>query len=182
MFRPFRSISTAAVVLALALAACGGGAPTAAPGGTSSTATQAPGATVAGTAGASALPTTGKAACDVLTSADIEEITGAKVAKMDPEPVDTTYQNVCRWTFEGPGQMDLGILSPGGASHLERSFEFEGGDEITGLGDRAVRLETSGSLMALSGDTVVDLFVLSAGFSDEVEEQIVERAIENLGE
>jgi hypothetical protein len=164
-------------VFALLVAACNQGpgvsgnpVATLEPGATAS-----PGATSGGGGG-------GSAACDLLTSDDILEITGFTVAATNPEPMDTIYANVCRWTFDGnPGSMDLGVLDVDAKVFFDQLVETDGGTEIAGLGDQAVRTEITGSVLALTGDTLLDLFVVGAGTSDQVEEQLIERALENLG-
>lgn len=164
-------------MFAMLVAACNGGpAVTGIPVATSEPgAIASPGATFGDGGGATT-------ACDLLSNDDIEEITGLTIAATDPDPVDTVYENVCRWTFDGnPGSMDLGVLGVDAKGFFDRTVEIEGGTVIAGLGDRAVRTEITGSILALTGDTLVDLFITGAGTPDDVEEQLVERALQNLG-
>jgi hypothetical protein len=64
---------------------------------------------------------------------------------------------------------------------FDRTVEYEGATDVAGLGDRAVRTKISGSLLVLTGDTMLDLFAVGTGTSDEVEEQLIERALANVG-
>ena len=169
-------------ILALAAAACGGSGAANAPGaGTGATSrppsSNAPASTLGGGGGGGVGSV--KPACELLTEADYKAIANLTVAAMNPEPVDTTYENVCRWTFAEGGQLDLGMLNVDAASRFDRTVEFEGAEAIAGLGDRAVRLETSRSLLAMSGDTLLDLFAI--GMDDDLEQELLARALQNLG-
>jgi hypothetical protein len=171
----------AVAILALAAVACGGAGATNAPGASPGAATAPPSSNATapipgggGGGGGSVKP-----ACELLTDADFKAIANVTVAAMNPEPVDTTYENVCRWTFAEGGELDLGMLNVDAASRFDRTVEFEGAEAIAGLGDRAVRLETSRSLLAMSGDTMLDLFAI--GMDDDLEQQLLARALQNLG-
>jgi hypothetical protein len=166
-------------ILALVAVACGGAGATNAPGAsagaTTPASTNAPASPPGGGGGGGSV----KPACELLTDADFKAIANVTVAAMNPEPVDTTYENVCRWTFAEGGELDLGMLNVDAASRFDRTVEFEGAEAIAGLGDRAVRLETSRSLLAMSGDTMLDLFAI--GMDDDLEQQLLARAVQNLG-
>lgn len=178
MPRPLRAVTFALVAaLAIITAACGQGA-----GGTNLPARTGALAT-AGSGGATA-PTTGggsaKAACDLLSDDEIKRITDLTVVSENSAPADTVYANVCRWTLSS-GEMDLGVLNVGAKDRFDRTIELEGGTEVPGLGDRAARTELTGSLFVLRGDTMLDLFTLGTGTSDEVEVELMQAALANLG-
>jgi hypothetical protein len=178
MSRPFFIRLALVALLAMAAAACSQG-PGATGGATTNPAPSGPTATAGATT-----PTTGggsgRAACDILGDAEIKEILGLTVASKNPEPADTVYENVCRWTFAEFGEMDLGVIDTGAKDFFDRVADIEGGTEIAGLGDRAIKTELTGSIMALAGDTMVDLFTLSTGTSDEAEQALVQRVLDNL--
>ena len=174
------SMFVLAALLAIVAAACGqGSGPSGAVGGS----TAAPAGATAAPGGASA-PTTGggtvKAACDLLSDAQIKDITGLTVVGKNPAPADTVYANVCRWSLSS-GEMDLGVLSAGARDRFDRTIELEGGTEVPGLGDRAARTELTGSLFVLQGDTMLDLFTVGTGTSDEVEAELLQAVLANLG-
>ncbi len=165
------------VVIAVLVAACGGTAST--PPGERPSAAGA-------TAGAPVEPGAIPAACTLLTDADIEEMTGTTVVAKDDNVADTVYANHCRWTLTrsdgGNGELDLGILSPGGRERYDHSGGTSGLDPIDGLpADLAGEDTNVGGIFAVRGDTLLDVFSTGLGLSTETEVELMRRALERLG-
>lgn len=161
------------VLAAALLGACGGQnvAPTQTAGG--------PGATTG------APPGVVPAACTLLTDADLEELTGATVVSKDDNVADTVYANHCRWTVQradgGTGSVDLGILTPKGREVYDHSGGTGGLQPIDGLtADDAGLDTTTGSIFAVRGDMLVDVFTLSLGLSTDEAVALMRRALERL--
>lgn len=163
------------VIAACAIAACAGGtSPTTAPGGPT-----------AGS-GASAGPVTIAKACDLLTDSDIVELTGTTVVSKEDNVADTVYVNHCRWTLQRPdggnGTLDLGVLSPEGRERYDHTGGPEGLKPIQGLpADDAGTDDLTGSIFAVRGDTMVDVFTLSLLLSEETEIEVMRRVLDRLG-
>ena len=166
-----------AMVIALAataLAACGGAPPaatSAGPGGSSAPAT-------------GAAPTIARA-CELLTDADIQEITGTTVVSRDDNVADTVYANHCRWTLQRPdggsGTLDLGVLSPGGRDRYDHTGGDAGLEPIDGLpADDAGTDDLTGSIFAVRGDTMVDVFTVTLALSTATEVEVTRRVLERL--
>ena len=171
--RPRLAFPLVIAAFAFALAACGGGSPStpAAPGGASPAASP-------------AAPTTARA-CELLTDADIEELTGATVVSKADDVEDTVYVNHCRWTLERPGggtgTLDLGVVSSGGREIYDHSGGTSGLEPIAGLpADDAGRDTVTGSIFAVRGDTLVDVFALSLGLGRDEPVEVARRVLERL--
>jgi hypothetical protein len=196
--RRLRPPALAAVVAVLAaLAACSSPAATA-PRTTGTSATAGPDGTT-GTTGVSGTPaaaaTTGPTAtsggngngngvtsaraCDLLSDADLQEITQSAVIAKTDTAMDTIFANFCRWNLPG-GEIDLGIVSPGGRVWYDEHVAILNGlQPVTGLpADVAVLQELTGSIFAVKGDTYIDLFTIGVRAPDE---DLVRRVLENLG-
>ena len=180
MPQPTRASLLLGAVLALAAAACSQGPAATSPGVSSRPdATPGPATPAPATAPATAAAATGPKACDLLTDVDIEELTGVAVVSKADDVLDTIYPNHCRWTLEF-GEIDLGIVSPGGRDFYETRLGIVNGLEpVEGLpADTAVRQEVTGTIWAVKGDTLVDLFTVAV---DAPDEELVRRVLENLG-
>jgi hypothetical protein len=181
-----RSISARIVVLMAAFAAiaaaCGpGGSATGGIGGTGAPATEiagGAGTAAPGTAAPGGNATAGKA-CDLLSDQDIEDITGATVTEKLDNVADTVYANHCRWSLSA-GEINLGIISPGGREHYDRYVAIITGLEaVDGLpADIATRQDLTGTIFAVKDDTLVDVFTIGVVAPDE---DIVRRVLDNLG-
>ena len=178
MIRSTSGLRRAALLAActLAAAACGGGSP--APTGTTGTT-----ATPTPTQATSSVPK----ACTLLSDDDLLGLTASTVQSMDDDVADTVYANHCRWTLErsdgGTGTVDLGILSPGGRERYDHSGGVNGLEPIEGLpADDAGTDDITGSIFAVRGDTLVDVFTLSLGLSPAQEIEIAKLVLLHLGE
>lgn len=181
---PARAVVGWLIALALSMAACGGSS------GPSARATTSAGtaATTAGRTAASAGPTmpsgAGAAvpACSLLTNEEIKEISGFTVAASSDKDVDIdfTATSGCAWTFEGNiWKLIVGVTTPAG-DRYDRTFQLEGGKQISGLGDRAFRGSASNVVFAQAGDTLVTLLFIGAGIPDSVDEALITRALARL--
>src|SRR5262245_55473368 len=190
MARPIRASQlVAAVAVALLAAACGGGAGASnGPGATTgAAATTAVGATPrAGTPGGAATGSgdggaTLKAACDLLTDDEIKTITGYDVSEKAPD-VSIGYENNCQWEFKDAAwEISLGVLGSGGEDAYGRMVQVNsGGDEISGIGDKAIRLENAGNPIALVGDRLVDLQMTGYG-TKGFDEKLLQKVVEKVG-
>lgn len=144
-----------------------------------------PGATAASTGAASAPPAAIAKACDLLTDADIVAITGTTVVSKDSNVADTIYENHCRWTLKRPdggtGTLDLGILSPGGREVYDHSGGTSGLQSIGGLPADAAGLDTNtGSVFAVRGDVLIDVFTLSLLLETDTDIEIARTVLERL--
>ena len=161
----------ALAIAAAAFAACGGTPPATGAGGTGGPATAGPVAV--------------SRACELLTDADITALTGSTVVSKDDDVADTVYANHCRWTLEradgGAGTLDLGILSPGGRERYDHTGGSSGLEPIEGLPADAAGLDdTTGSVFAVRGDTLVDVFPVGLGLDTEAKTALVRRVLEHL--
>jgi hypothetical protein len=179
MRNPDRMILVLGAVLAIAAAGCSQGpaatgtGPTTRPDATSGSPTQPAASLPASTAAA-----TGPRACDLLTDADIQELGGVAVVSKTDDVLDTIYSNNCRWQLE-VGEINLGIVSPGGRDFYDTRLGIVNGLEpVEGLpADTAVLQEITGTIWAVKGDTLIDLFTIGVGAPDV---ELVRRVIENL--
>jgi hypothetical protein len=175
-----RLILTLGAVLAIAAMGCSQAptatstGPTTRPDATSGNPTQ-PAASVPGSTVAAA----GPRACDLLTDADIQELGGVAVVSKTDNVMDTIYANHCRWQLE-VGEINLGIVSPGGRTFYDTRLGIVNGLEpVEGLpADTAVLQELTGTIWAVKGDTLIDLFTIGVGAPDV---ELVRRVIQNLG-
>lgn len=180
MARPLHpSRLVALALLASITAACGGGAATAAPpdGGlpSNAAATMAPAGTDAADTGA---PAAAVRACDLLSDADIEELTGSTVVEKLDNVLDTTYANHCRWNLKA-GEINLGVVAPGGRTFYDERIGFINGLEpVEGLDAEIATLQDlTGSIFAVKNDVLVDIFTIGIVAPDV---DIVARVLENL--
>jgi len=169
-----RSLATIAIMSAL-VAACGGSTSTQAGSGSGVTATQAAGETSAAPGQSVNAGTT--AVCGLLGDDEIEAITGYAVVDVIDSPVDTVNRNTCRWILE-TGEFDVGVLAVNATSMFDRTVEFEGATAIAGLGDRAVRTEITGTVLVLTGDTMIEVFGI--GMDDAVDEELAATVLSKL--
>lgn len=179
-----RRVLTAALA-AIVLAGCGGGTP--GPSGVAPTGAV-PTAAAPTSAGPNPTPppATTSRACDLLSDADLEELTGSTVVSKDDNVADTVYANHCRWTLQradgGMGELDLGVLSPGGRDRYDHTGGPSGLEPIDGLpADAAGMDDLTNSVFAVRGDTMVDLFALGLGLDADAKVAIVRRVLEHLG-
>ena len=147
------------VIMALCVAACDG-APPATPG-------------QGGPTPQAAAPTpvpnaVGGDACHLLTDQEILQVTGFEVVNREPGAQFGSNAG-CVWQLDS-GTLDmtwdihLGVTSPGGRSDFQDYLEFSPDSEhIAGLGEDAVE-GVANSVIALKGDTQIDLQYL--GFHD----------------
>jgi hypothetical protein len=154
---------------ALLVAACGGASPTVTP-------TPPPSKAATGSA---------PAACTLLSDEDLLGLTGSTVTKMEDNVADTVYANHCRWTLKrsngGSGTVDLGILSPGGRDRYDHSGGGDGLKPIEGLpADDAGTDDITGTIFAVRGDTLVDVFTLSLGLTPAQEIEIAKLVLLHL--
>ena len=132
----------------------GGGSPSAAP----SPAVRDPGSP----------PTLGS--CEILSDQEIAAATGHGVQTRTPSTLTQVFPSVCDIALDG-AQLVVSVLSPGGRSMYEDSFEPFIGQEgildeaVPGLGDKAARTG-DGTLVVLAGDTLFDLQYLEFGRQD----------------
>jgi Protein of unknown function (DUF3558) len=175
----------ASLVLIITVAACGG------PAATSATPppTETPDGPGPSVGGATTPPSAGSdlVACDLLSDEDIAEIVdGAVVGSMTDDAQDTVFANHCRWALQDAaggtlGQIDLGILSPGGRERYDRSYTILAWETVEGLpADDALRDPSLGSIAAVRGDVLVD--IITQFLSDEQGLALVERVLENLAD
>lgn len=144
-----------------------------------------PGASSVPSPGPSAPATIGKA-CDLLTDAEIGALTGSTVVSKTDNVQDTVYANHCRWTLQradggGTGEVDLGVLSPGGRERYDHSGGTNGLEPVEGLpADDAGTDSNTGSLFAVRGDTMIDIFALGLGLSTEEKVELARTVLEHL--
>lgn len=173
--RTLQSRLNLGMVLALfAVGGCGG----AAPGASSPTASSpvAPAATT---------PTAAARACELLTDADIESIMGVTVVSKADNVQDTVYANHCRWTLKrsdgGTGSLDLGVLVPEGRERYDHSGGASGLERVEGLpADDAGIDSNTGSVFAVRGDTLVDVFTVGMGSAKAQMVEVARRVLEHL--
>jgi hypothetical protein len=182
----------------LLVAACGSGATSGAPGGPTApvpaaTAARTPGASVAtdaapavGTPGGA--PVAGQAvqACDLLTDADIEQVTGYGVLTREPGHVMGIFPNGCLWELGSESEttlwtIDVGVISPGGRHYFDTYLSFpDMTDPVPGLGDAAVT-DDGGSITAVKGDSLVSVFLILFGDTeDEMVRELTEIALSRV--
>ncbi len=180
---------------ALILAACGGGtAASSGPGG--------PGPTSAG----SATQTPGDAAtqapgggetvdsCPLLTAADIEAVTGLETTSSEPGPQAGIFPSGCEYELVDadspvPPSIVLGVMRTGGKVYYDTYFapfnDENAYEAIPGLGDVAVEADF-GSVLAVSGDTFIQVQYLGGGFDGNDEDtamatDLARKVVANLG-
>ena len=170
-----------AVLLAVTVVACGGSsgaeptdtpvAPTEVPstGGTGATeapsaASEAPAQPTEDVPPAAVLPQ----ACDLLSDEDIEEVLEREVQERIPNPL-SVWPDGCQFVLAdtptaGVADLYVGVMAEGARAMFDESFapfvaemdqEF-----VEGVGDVAIR-SGRGELMAVQGDTLVDVQYLS---------------------
>jgi len=185
MNRPLpATLPTFAALVLVVVAACGGAGATPGTG-----ATTGPGATtLSGTgsaatgAAASQAAVIGTAACELLTDDEIKTVTGYAVASKAPS-VSIAYENNCLWKFADVAwEISLGVESSArSAANFDRLAQGGGGSvPIPGVGDRAVRLDASGSPIALAGDTLIDLLFTGAGRPKDSDVELLKKIIEKV--
>lgn len=171
---------TALLVLALTLSACGGderppGAATAA----TTTAAQEPSTTerAAGDGGGEV------DACALLSDEEIAEATTHSVQSEQAGSVQGIFANGCEWQLADDAGVSVGVISPGGRSYYEKFFEPFIGDGVTGpeervegIADKAARFDT-GDMMAVHGDTLVNVSYLKPQATDVNSESVTEKLI-----
>lgn len=182
-------------VLAFLVAACGGGAPTAAPGETTSGgASQGPGSATHPPAGATQPPGPGATVdpCALLADADIEAATGATVDEATSGPQFGIFASGCNWALVDedsivPPSIALGVMTVGGLSYYQTYFEpFNeeyGYEPVEGVGDVAVDAE-AGSLLVVSGDAFFNIQYLGGGFGGDdtaIATELAKKIVESLG-
>ena len=185
---------TAALTVALLLAACGGGsAATSGPGGTtaatdtpaSQAASDAPGATP--TEGAVATPAESSAsggsvfsgeACDLLTPADVDTtlgVTGTTVGMSTPGDVSfCIYQ-----AADGSSNVATSLMKQGGTGAFAIWKSGAGVQDVDGVGDDAVFDPSSSALVVLKGDAVLSV-TAGDGSDDEAQRLAWSKALAQI--
>jgi hypothetical protein len=158
--RPAPRLLAILVAAVLALAACasaGGGASPPAVG------TQGAVGSPAGGAGSTALPPGGGSAdaCSLLIDSEIQAITGHAVATKEPGDPFGVFDDGCNWKLDIGSEIvapevGLGVTKSGGKAYFDKYFKPYATEPVSGLGDAAIR-DDSSSLMAVKGDVLVEV-------------------------
>lgn len=203
----FLGLSTA-LLLALLLAACGGGpgattgpgGPTATtPGSAGSSASAAPGATMLpGVTAATGQPGGGPSgsrapgvtdeACTMLMAADVEAILGASLVTAVPAQQLGIFTNGCLFELSVGGtttSVNLGVMTSGGRAYYDAEIKptntQNGYTSIVGLGDEAVNARP-GSVLVVAGDVLLSVnYFGPTGPDQALAAEVARRVLENLG-
>lgn len=161
------------LAVSLALAACGGATPTAAPTSAAGNPTQPPANTTID-------------ACALLSDADITELTGATVDTKDPGAQAGIFPAGCRWVLKAdnaivPPEIILGIMASGGRDYYDKYFKpfnnEQDNEPIPNLGDEAVT-GIADVAMVVAGDVLYQVQWL--GQQQDLEVEIARKVAENL--
>ena len=168
----------------LSLVACGGGgtsSPVTSPIASGLPATNAPASATGGVA--SPPPAGAVDACALLTDDEILQATSHAVVNRTAGPQMGIFQNGCLIELEDddaivPPEITIGVISPGGADYFRRFFvePFPEAEHVSGIGDDAVR-GGAGDLLAVKGDTMVNVLYIGLGDEEEVTEALMRSAL-----
>jgi hypothetical protein len=157
-------------LLALFVVACGGGGANpsiALNAGATPSPAGAPAGTTVGQPAGSSLD-----ACSLLHDADILVATLRDVDTMTAGPVMGVFSNGCTWDLElaendtVPVTIELGVVSPGGSAYYDRYLAISDNTPVSGIGDKASQSE-AGGINAVTGDTLVSVFVVAFGEDED---------------
>jgi Protein of unknown function (DUF3558) len=176
------------VALVLSLAACGGTGsaktPGAVGGGTGGGGTPAAGVPSSPGSATGQPPAGGSIdACSLLSDAEVEQVTGLKPASEEDGDPTGVLGAGCTWKLAPEGEivvpeLALGIAATGGKSYYEKYFKPYATEAVSGLGDSAIR-DDSTSLMALKGDVLVSVQFVG-GAVDEIPRKAIELVFSKL--
>ena len=174
-----RSLTSFALLMTLALAACGGGEATTTPGGPAATtaggATQAPGGSTSNGGTVTQAPGNGGTAidpCTLLTDEEIRSPTGFSPKSHASESLGV-FASGCAWELDNEGaapwSITVGVTTTGGRDFYDRYIAppVGEGEVIEGVGDDALQSDV-GDVTAVKGDTVFSVLYIEFPSRDEV--------------
>lgn len=183
---PFIRRLALSMLVAAVVAACGGATTTSGPGSTlAGAASSVPGGPAATTGGA-ASAAAGKDACDLLDDAQVQTVTGFQLLSKKPGPTMGIWENGCTWDLESgvagaSWQVVLGVLTPGGRQYYDTFMAIMEGEQLTDLGDAAIRSEAN-SVVAVKGDALVSIqYIDLSAPREEVPVELIKLAFAHLG-
>ena len=183
---PFIRRLALSILVGAVVTACGGTTTTSGPGSTRAGAASGvpggPAATPGGVASAAA----GKDACDLLDDAQVQTVAGFQLLSKKPGPTMGIWENGCVWDLESgvtgaSWQVVLGVLTPGGRHYYDTFMAIMEGEQLTGLGDAAIRSEAN-TVVAVKGDAVVSIqYIDLSAPREEVPVELIKLAFAHLG-